>query len=565
MSKIIYINFSNEVDQRSYSKLAQISKTLEPDNIDPNPPKIYQGHRTLYSIVNPVGTITTKDESILLGHCVCQNNWYSPLNPVEDGSYALIRSDQEMTEVVADSVGSRALWYFKNKEIFIVATSQRAIILFLESFEFNEKIIPWMLSTGTLGPDFSWDKRITKLKPDSRIIVYKEDWKLEEKNNEIVISESKRSYKEHKKKLYNAIQTSFKNFAFDLEKWVLPLSGGHDSRAILYLINNALQNPGKIRSITWGLAQSIHQKGNDAFVAKKVAEATGVQHKYYHTDMSNNSAQTILKRFIENGEGRIDHISGYADGFAIWKTLFEDGVDGIIRGDEGFGWVTAASPLRIRYHLGCALCTDYSNLSDYRKYGIPEQVNPEYMKQKESESLYAWRDRVYHRYRIPTVLSALSDLKLGYIEQSTPLLADQIIRTVRTLPDRLRTEKSLFKEIMHDFKPKLEYATKSATSAPMNILKSGEMVSYLRKELKSEEAMRIFSPEFLHMILENSVVSKGESTKTSFRLKLKLLFIKYAPQYIKNRISSNRKLAVDSNILLFRVYIIIHMHRLLSK
>lgn len=565
MSKIIYINFSNEVDPRSYSKLAQISKTLEPDNIDSNPPKIYQGHRTLYSIVNPVDTITTKDQSILLGHCVCQNNWYTPLNPVEDGSYALIRSDHKMTEIVADSVGSRALWYFKNKGIFIVATSQRAIILFLESFEFNEKVIPWMLSTGTLGPDFSWDKRIVKLKPDSRVILHKEDWVLEEKNNEIIISECKRSHKEHKEHLNNAIQTSFANFSYDLEKWILPLSGGHDSRAILYLIKNAVQNPSKIRSITWGLAQSIHQKGNDAFVAKKVADEIGVQHKYYHTDMSNDSAQTVLRRFIENGEGRIDHISGYADGFAIWKTLFEDGIDGIIRGDEGFGWVTAASPLRIRYHLGCALCTDFSNLVDYRKYGIPEQVNPEFMKQKESESLYAWRDRLYHRYRIPTVLSALSDLKLGFIEQSTPLLADQIIRSVRTLPDRLRTEKSIFKAIIRDFKPKLEYATKSATSAPMNILKSEEMVSYLRKELKSEAAMRIFSPEFLEMILKNSVVSKGESPKTSLRLKLKLLFIKYAPQFIKNRISSNRKLAVDPNILLFRVYIIIHMHKLLSK
>ena len=374
-----------------------------------------------------------------------------------------------------------------------------------------------MLSTGALGPDFSWDKRICKLKPDTSIILHKKTWKLEEKTNKITISENKRSFSEHKKVLLNAIYSTFRNISFDLNKWILPLSGGHDSRAILYLIKNTVQNPGNIRSITWGLAESIHKEGNDAYVAKKVAEATGIQHKYYHTDISNDSTQVILKRFIENGEGRIDHISGYVDGFAIWKTLFEDGVEGIIRGDEGFGWGTVASPLRVRYHLGCALCTDFSNLMDYRKYGIPEQENPEYMKQQESESLNNWRDRLYHRYRIPTVLSALSDLKLGYVEQSTPLLSDNIIQAVRTLPDRLRTEKLLFKKIMRDFRPKLEYATSSATSAPQNILKSNDMVTYLRNELKSADATNLFSAEFLEMVSNNALISQGRDTKTVFK------------------------------------------------
>lgn len=565
MSKVIYVNFRTKTEENNYDKLHGISKMLEPDNIFSNEPKIYQRQRTLYSIVNPVGTVTTKNESIVLGHCVCDNEWNIPLSPIDDGSYALIRGNEAMTEIVSDSVGSRALWYYNDNDLFIVSTSQRAIVLFLENFEFNEKIIPWMLSTGSLGPDFSWDKRIRKLKPNTSIIFHKDVWRLEEKVNEIAISENKRNFSEHKKELFNAINSTFKNVSFDLDKWILPLSGGHDSRAILYLIKNAVQNPGNIRSITWGLAESIHKEGNDAYVAEKVAKATGIQHKYYHTDISNEPTQVILKRFIENGEGRIDHISGYADGFSIWKALFEDGVEGIIRGDEGFGWTTVASPLRVRYHLSCALCTDFSNLMDYRKYGIPEQESPEYMKQQESESLNTWRDRLYHQYRIPTVLSALSDLKLGYVEQSTPLLSDTIIRTVRTLPDRLRTEKLLFKKIMRDFKPKLEYATSSATSAPKNILKSNDMVTYLRNELKSADATSLFSAEFLEMVANNATISQGETPKPPFRHKLKLLFIKFAPQWIKNRISSNKKLAVDPNILLLRVYIVIHMHRLLSK
>jgi len=565
VSKIVYINFRTNSEENGYEKLHRISKMLEPDNIVANEPKMYRGQRTLYSIVNPVGTVITKNESILLGHCICRNEWNTPRSPIDDGSYALIRGNEAMTEIVSDAVGSRALWYYTNNDMFMVSTSQRAIVLFLENFEFNDKVIPWMLSTGSLGPGFSWDNRIRKLKPGTSIILQKGAWKLEEKTHNIAISEKKRSFSEHKKVLLDAIKSTFKTVSYDLNKWILPLSGGHDSRAILYLIKNTVQNAGDIRSITWGVTESIHKEGNDAYVAKKVAEATGIQHKYYHTDISNDSTQVILKRFIENGEGRIDHISGYADGFAIWKTLFEDGVEGIIRGDEGFGWATVASSLRVRYYLGCALCTDFSNLMDYRMYGIPEQENPDYMKQQESESLNSWRDRLYHQYRIPTVLSALSDLKLGYTEQSTPLLSDKIIRAVRTLPDRLRTEKLLFKKLMRDFRPRLEYASSSATSAPQNILKSNDMVTYLRDELKSVAATSLFSTEFLEMVSNKAVVSQGEALKPSFRHKLKLLFIKFAPQRIKNRISSNRKLAVEPNILLFRVYIIIYMHRLLSK
>ncbi len=279
MSKLVYINFRTKREENGFDKLHQISKILEPDNIVANEPKIFQGQRTLYSIVNPVGTVITKNESIILGHCVCRNEWNTPLSPIHDGSYALIRGDQAITEIVSDSVGSRALWYYYDNDMFIVSTSQRAIVLFLENFEFNDKVIPWMLSTGSLGPDFSWDKRIQKLKPGTSIILDKVVWKLEEKTNDIIISENKRNFAEHKKVLLNAITCTFKNISFNLDKWILPLSGGHDSSAILYLIKNTVPNPSNIRSITWGLADSIDKKGNDAYVAEKVAAATGIQRK----------------------------------------------------------------------------------------------------------------------------------------------------------------------------------------------------------------------------------------------------------------------------------------------
>ncbi|WKX76458.1 hypothetical protein [Zobellia laminariae] len=187
------------------------------------------------------------------------------------------------------------------------------------------------------------------------------------------------------------------------------------------------------------------------------------------------------------------------------------------------------------------------------------------MLQGKDESLDTWRDRLYHQFRIPTVLSALSDLKLGYVEQITPLMSDNIITTVQNLPDKLRTDKFLFKKITKNLKPKLKYATKSATSDPQNILSSSEVLSYITKELSSPYAKEIFSEEFLHMIIKKSQINKTHTTKNKYKSWLKSTLIKLIPTKIRIHLASNNKLSIDNNILMFRVYIIIYMHQRLSS
>uniref|UniRef100_UPI0024959958 hypothetical protein n=1 Tax=Ulvibacterium marinum TaxID=2419782 RepID=UPI0024959958 len=287
-----------------------------------------------HAIINPVSTIEVKDNSILMGHMYSkEGDWHKPLSRIPDGSFAIYRSDNELVEIVTDSVGSRAVWYYMDNDLFIASSSQRAIVLFLENFEFNEKVIPWMLSTGSLGPNFSWDRRIRRLGPDSSVILTKKAWVLDSKKVPLNYNEVKRTFREHKKVLHTSIESTFQNLNLDLKKWVLPLSGGYDSRSILFFMLKAGVKSDALNTITWGLNKSQKEKGNDAYIAKKLAKKVNVNNKYYSTDISGESIEIVLKRFIEFGEGRIDHLSGYMDGFKIWKTLFEDGVQGIIRGD----------------------------------------------------------------------------------------------------------------------------------------------------------------------------------------------------------------------------------------
>ena len=568
MSKVISVYYRMGTPNNIEEKLLHICRELEPDNIVAKEPKIVCSHNLSYGVMNPMTTILYHENSVLMGQAFeekSKDSWYSNNTQFPDGSYALFRDNATQYTSTTDAVGSRTIWYYFDEEKFISSTSQRAIILFLGNYEPNEECIPWVLSTGSLGPSASWDKRIKRIPPSSSLILDKNLWNLKLEQNKIIFAEVNDNRKNHQKKLSQSIDKTFEKLDFNLKKWILPLSGGYDSRGILYFLIKKENNTNKPKTITWGLEKSQEIVGNDAYVAKKIATTLGIPHKYYHTDISKESIKTILDRFIIMGEGRIDHVGGYMDGFNIWKTLYEDNVQGVIRGDEGFGWVNVSTPINVRYYNGCALCSDLDNLNKLcQKFNIKTQELPQELQRQTEESLSSWRDRIYHQFRLPTVLSALSDLKLGYVEQTTPLLSYEILNIVRTLPDNLRTEKKLFKAIVDSLKPKVEYANKGANADPGQILKHPEVVTLMQKELKKEDVKELFPNGFIDEVLEKTIVKETLNKKRSQKQKLIAFAKRNIPKFLKNIILSKTPLNLDYNVLAFRIYIIVYMNRLLK-
>jgi hypothetical protein len=266
------------------------------------------------------------------------------------------------------------------------------------------------------------------------------------------------------------------------------------------------------------------------------------------------------------GEGRTGDLSDYMDGFATWKEIFEDGTEVIIRGDEGFGCRPYSSALAVRMNQGCILCSDYKNLKDYLKYGLPSQELPQHLKQREGETLSAWRDRLFHEYTLPTEFSALSDLKLSYVEQINPLLSRTILLQVRQMPDHLRTGKALFKKIVNSLSPEIDYATKPSSASQQDIMTQERFVNLLKIELNSVTAKRLFSEEFLGTVL-NNLKSKGQKEVvkgSSFSLRSSTG--KIVPRVLKEAFRNKVILpGLDYNILAFRMLLIIKMNRVLSE
>ena len=564
MSKLIYVCTRNTKDcSRLVKAITSACAAISPDNIAPRSAKIVENGGIAFGLTNPSVTVRINGQSIVLGHTDdASDRWSIADSEVPDGNFAIFRAGKDSVELISDIVGSRTIWYYKDERIFIASTSQRAIVLILGSYQFDDRVVPWMLSTGSLGPSFSWDRRVSCVSADSLVRLSRSNWTLSTNSKPINFSCTDLSDSRHEELLENALEETFGALNIDFSAWVLPLSGGYDSRAILcYLLKNRGSEK-KLRCVTWGLGSSLAEKGTDAYVAKTLASRLNVSHAFYHTDMSVDSAKRIVDRFILNGEGRIDHLVGYMDGFQMWKTLFEDGVHGIFRGDECFGWLPFSSPQAFLSSLPLELCCNFSNLRNCEAFQLPDQRIPSHLQRMSGESLSTWRDRLYHQYRIPVHLAALSDLKLSYVEQMNPFLSRKILTVVRCLPDHLRTDKSLFKRIVAKIGPKVEIANQGANALP-NILRQRGIVEVLRSEIDSERARLLVPSGLIMKVVQNLQISDEPATRHrhSFRRKFKELVPSFAKDFLRGK---GVVRSLDVNVLAFRIYLISQMNAVLS-
>ena len=181
MSKIILVCFKDPKQDARYRRYVQVlAHRLVPDNITPYAPLIKGDDvGVLIGVINPSETLPVKDTSVCLG-CLLDpdEDWWKPKAKTPDGSYALFRSDEVYVELLTDGVASRTVWYVQTDHVFVASSSQRAIVSLLHSFEPNYEASLWMLSSGSLGPGLSWDRRIQCLPGNARLCLNRSTWQL---------------------------------------------------------------------------------------------------------------------------------------------------------------------------------------------------------------------------------------------------------------------------------------------------------------------------------------------------------------------------------------------------
>lgn len=566
MSKIIYVVSRNKVNGTEISdKLGVICDALNPDHIDFTPSKVVSEGKVAYGISNPNNTTISNGPCVLFGQSFGKlKDWDCVGGQNPDGNYAIFRDSEDRFEVVSDILGTKAIWYYKDDDIFVASTSQRAIIQYLGNLQLNHSLFPWMICNGLLGPGQSWDQRISLIPPDSTLLLDKNAWKLSTTTEKVVFKFNGKKDKDNIRLMSQSIQSVFSDLSLDYSQWKLTLSGGYDSRGILYSLPKQDTSGNSLQTLTWGLKQSAERGNNDAYIAKKLASKFNLKHTYYPTDNSSEEPlEKILDRFFKNGEGRIDHLGGYMDGFNIWKKLFDDDVEGVIRGDEVFGSYNFISDFHLKSFLGLTIPQDYSNLDAELFKDTKDLQLPQEFEKKENESFETWRDRLYHSYLVPIFLSALGDLKQPYVEQINPLLSRKIVSVTRQLPDRLRTNKEVFKTYVKSFKLKFNYASEPAIKPLKDIFREKEMVELFKQELSSDLAGTVFKKELLEKVSANLQTSSKEiSNKKNLILTIKNLIPKSIKRQLLKTTAQNK---MDYNLIGFRLFLILRMVKILQK
>lgn len=352
----------------------------------------------------------------------------------------------------------RTLWVCRDSSLDLVTTSLKLSAFLLGGLQPEELAPTQFLMTGTLGPVLSWDRRVRQIGPRDRIVFGQDDGEVTISDPTVGSASSPPpisiSDKDARSHLGELITAALRSKLSDPSGWVLPLSGGHDSRGILMML------PVTLPTITWGARSSLADGRSDSAVAARLAAATETSNRFIEVTRQDLPPEQVLSAFIAASEGRIDHIEAYTDGLSSWRSLALSGVTGVVRGDEAFGWVQRTTELGVRRSIGALARDDVLKSGSTRN--ITGQDHLWQLQREHGASLASWRDSLYRAFRIPAVLAPLNQVKAGFVDVVCPLLDPSVVTFAAGLDDDQRTDKRIFAELVQSLSPKVPFALRSA-------------------------------------------------------------------------------------------------------
>lgn len=495
------------------------------------------------------------------------SNWILPGGSPEGGSCVTVCANQDSMAVVADAMATRTIWYFHDAEIFIASNSQRALLMFLGSFEPNSRAIPWMLANGIPGPPGGWDSRLQFVPPGGQVSLNRKRWELKLTKGPDEFSPLHLPDNAHRARFREAVDDSVNRLQFDTQRWLLPLSGGYDSRLLACL----LRGREGLQSVTWGISPTACDKDSEGAIAVELASSLGIRHEYLPVHPNEQPIDVVMERFVRMSEGRTDGLGAYLDGFRMWEELAESGVEAIIRGDEafgGFGWSPVYSERDVRAGLGLGYISENPSLLWLKNLDGMAQQLPDSLALSPSESLDTWRYRLYHDFRVPVALSALNETKSAFVDVVNPLQFRAVVDVVRRLPDHLRKDKYLLIDLVNRLSPKVPYSKLREGDLMLRTLRRSDTVEFLRDELDSVFARSVLGQEAVKGILKRmpfGALKPDEVNRPPTTRRLSQRARASIPRSAKRLLKRFAPPApVDPCALAFRAWIVVRVQKLLA-
>ena len=461
-------------------------------------------------------------------------------------------------ELLTDLMGSRTIWYVHTDDTFLASTSQRALVALLGDFRPNPQAVTWMAATGNLGAGLGWDQRLQRVPAATRLCLDRATWSVATSRAEHPRGSGDLTERERLDGLRDGIFAACATLDADDTTTALTLSGGRDSRSLLVGLAHAGR---KVTCLTWGRRESLAESGNDAFLARRLAERFGMRHDYLVLDPHVETARDRFTRFLRAGEGRIQDFRGYIDGLDSWRRIFEAGYSIILRGDAP-GWGLPHTPINESWTRAvvdyATLVDDYPTDDLIHSLGLPPQNPPDWLFPAAGETLDGYRDRVYERHAWPACIPAWNQVKCAYAEMVSPLTSRRLVLAARDLPDELRYKRRGFNRVAEELVPDVPFATREADESLERYLARKPVEAELLAELSSDDARRVFSATAL-----DTVIATFERPSAEVKHMVRAGAKAVVPKRLVRRLRPVPKLHLDSHRLAYRMYIASRMAAIL--
>ena len=470
-----------------------VAARLSPPGITPRPPHVLEAPGLRAMVVNPSPhAVPPESGGVLTGAMETGVAWRRTGGGHPEGTYALVRYDDEALEALADIAASRGLWYAFDHERLLVSTSQRALVALLGTLEPDPAAATWLVTCGALGPDTAWDARVRHVPRDGLLRLERRDWGITLDYPAVIFEPGPGSNERRIAELREAIAQSCAALDLDDRHWLLPLSGGADSRYIAAAMAGAGR---RIDCVTWTTRGSRRTPLSDGWLAPLLARHFGLSHRFlYLDDAADTSASVDL--FVAAGEGRSDAYSAYVDGQAAWRDLFAAGSCGVVRGDDSFfHYQPPASAASARMGAGSTMLQDFAPTHLVHRLGLAPHTWPARLERRPAESLADYYHRLDQENYATVALSPLNDLKGRYVEVVNPLLSRRIVQLMRTMPQALRLHGRAFMSLADRAAPLVPYARFGSVPEPDDYLAQPGMVDLLVRDLTASAVPGVVGEE----------------------------------------------------------------------
>lgn len=365
------------------------------------------------------------------------------------GSFQVVVRRGEETWLVADPVASRRLFYARARHGIAFSPEVAPVVAAVGRGMLDAVNLVQFLATGRFFAGETALAEVRALRPGE--ILVENGGRLRSRRHFLyeIASEPSLDAREACTDLEQRIEQSILDAWRNARRPALMLSGGYDSRFLLYTVARSLEDTSELRTISWGA--SPERPGSDARIALGIAEELGTRHRHWQPRVA-ESARDVDRLFTAQS-GMTDCTFTHVEELDHHAALRREGFGAVLRGDEIFGPLApevrtvdeALSVLGLCRRCPPALEAYFADDGEARLAAHAARCE-RWLGDLPADPA-ALRDTLYVRERSPSFLQQLNYHRGHDLEVLNPLVDLDVLRLWGELPAAERLGKRAFRRI----------------------------------------------------------------------------------------------------------------------